>query len=108
MSNAEEGFNRAKLYATLARAQVVRCVLAGGTLRSMEPLLAATQQAKQRAQASALAPIRSALLPPFFSACHSPITPLCLLSALTSLPPWYPLHDTRKALRQELDKCSTF
>lgn len=40
--------------------QIVRIVIAGGLLRSVEPILQATAQAKQRQQAAALAPIKCA------------------------------------------------
>ena len=38
--------------------QIVRTVVAGGLLRSVEPILQATAMAKQRQQAAALAPIK--------------------------------------------------
>ena len=38
--------------------QIVRVVIAGGILRSVEPILQATSMAKQRQQAAALAPIK--------------------------------------------------
>ena len=50
--------------------QIVRTVIAGGLLRSLEPLLQATSQAKQRQQATALAPIRYPL-PTILMRCNS-------------------------------------
>ena len=43
--------------------QIVRTIVAGGLLRSVEPILQATALAKQRQQAAALAPIKCAHLP---------------------------------------------
>jgi hypothetical protein len=42
--------------------QIVRTIVAGGLLRSVEPILQATALAKQRQQAAALAPIKYAYL----------------------------------------------
>ena len=43
---------------SLALVQIVRTVIAGGLLRSVEPILQAPSMAKQRQQAAALAPIK--------------------------------------------------
>ena len=43
--------------------QIVRTIVAGGLLRSVEPILQATALAKQRQQAAALAPIKYAYSP---------------------------------------------